>query len=192
MRWAAFLDRDGTIIDQEGFLTRAEDLRLFPGAAQAVKRLREAGGLVIVVTNQPAVARGLIDEPTLARIHERLKALFAEKGAPLDALYYCPHHPETHHPEASDPRYRRECECRKPGTGMLRRAADEFGIDIARSFMVGDSTRDVMTARNAGCMGVLVKTGEGGRDAKFDVRPDAVCDDILAAAEWIAARAGAK
>ena len=192
MRWAAFLDRDGTIIDQGGFLTRAEDLRLFPGAAGAVKRLREAGGLVIVVTNQPAVARGLIDEPALARIHERLKGLFAEQGAPLDEVYYCPHHPETHHPEANDPRYRRECECRKPKTGMLRRAADDFGIDIARSFMVGDSTRDIMTARNAGCAAVLVKTGAGGKDAKFDVRPDFFCDDIVAAAEWIAAKAAAK
>jgi histidinol-phosphate phosphatase family protein len=192
MRWAAFLDRDGTLIDEGGFLTKPEDLRLIAGAARAVKRLREAGALVIVATNQPVVARGLIDEPALARIHDRLKSLFAAEGAPLDEIYYCPHHPETNHPEANDPRYRKDCECRKPKTGMLQQAAEDFGIDLARSYMVGDSTRDVQTARNAGCGAVLVKTGAGGKDGRFGVLPDAVCADVLEAAEWIAAKAAAR
>src|SRR5207247_1531065 len=113
MRWAAFLDRDGTLIDEGGFLTKPEGLRLIAGAPRAVKLLREAGALVIVATNQPAVARGLVDEAGLARIHDRLKTLFAVEGAPLDEIYYCPHHPETNHPEANDPRYRKDCECRK-------------------------------------------------------------------------------
>ena len=147
---------------------------------------------MIVITNQPAVARGLIDEPGLRRIHDRLDVLFAEAGAPLDAIYYCPHHPETHHPEANDPRYRKLCECRKPNIGMLTRAARDFGVNLARSFMVGDSTRDVQTAKNAGCRGVLVKTGAGGNDGRFAARPDAVCPDVLAAAEWIVEQARAK
>ncbi len=184
-KWAAFLDRDGVLTDDLGLVSRPEDLRLLPGAAEAVRRLREAGALVVLATNQPVVARGLVDEEGLGRIHERLKALLKEGGAELDALYYCPHHPETHHPEASDPRYRRDCDCRKPKTGMLGAAARRLGIDISRSYFIGDSTRDIQTARNAGCRAVLVRTGNAGKDGRFPAKPDSICDDVLRAAEWV-------
>ncbi|MFH1724577.1 MAG: HAD family hydrolase [Elusimicrobiota bacterium] len=185
-KWAIFLDRDGTISGDAGLVSVPEQLRLLPGAGAALRRLREAGALLIVVTNQPVVARDLVDEEGLGRIHRRLEELLAGEGASLDAIYYCPHHPETHHPEAADPRYRRVCGCRKPKPGMLLAAAERFGVDLARSFMVGDSTRDVGAARAAGCRAVLVRTGSGGADGTCpDARPDATVDDLAGAADWI-------
>lgn len=187
--WAAFLDRDGTLIEEVGHLADPDDLRVLPGAAAGVKRLREAGAVVVIVTNQPVVARGLIDEAGVRRIHDKLEKILAADGASVDAIYYCPHHPEKSHPEANDPKYRRDCECRKPKPGMLIEAARRFGVDMARSFMIGDTTRDMLTARNAGCRAVLVRTGYGGKDELFNAKPDAVCADVAAAAEWIAGQA---
>lgn len=186
-RWAAFLDRDGTLIEEVGHLSAAEQLRVLPGAPEAVKRLNDAGATVVIVTNQPVVARGLIDEETLQHIHAELAARFADKGARFDAVYYCPHHPERR--SEGEQRYRIDCECRKPKPGMVLEAARRFGIDLGASFLVGDTTRDMLTARNAGCRGVLVKTGYAGRDGLFNARPDAACDDVGAAVDWILARA---
>lgn len=186
-RWAAFLDRDGTLIEEKGHLWQPEDVKIVPGAPEAVKRLNDAGGLVVVVTNQPAVARGLLDEDALKTLHKGLETAFLQRGARFDAIYYCPHHPEKH-PEG-DARYRIECDCRKPKPGMLRAAADRLGIDLSASYMVGDTTRDMLTAKNAGCRGVLVQTGYAGRDGLFNARPDAVCADVGAAADWILAKA---
>lgn len=185
--WAVFLDRDGVLNEEAGLVSSPEGLRLMSGAADAVRRLKEAGAVVVVTTNQPVVARGLVDEAGLSLIHKRLEEALAEGGASLDAVLYCPHHPEPGHPEAADPRYRRDCACRKPKTGMLLEAARRFGIDIKHSFMVGDSTRDVQTAKNAGCKAILVRTGIGGKDGKFAAEPDVVCDDIASAADWILA-----
>ncbi|MBI4347851.1 MAG: HAD-IIIA family hydrolase, partial [Elusimicrobia bacterium] len=134
-RWAAFLDRDGTLVEETGHLFRPEDLKVIDGAPAAVKKLRDAGAVVVVVTNQPVVARGMIDEPGLRRVHQRLEELFAAGGARFDAIYYCPHHPEKGHPEADDAVYRRECDCRKPKPGMVLDAASKFGVDVARSYL---------------------------------------------------------
>ncbi|MBI5201869.1 MAG: HAD family hydrolase [Elusimicrobia bacterium] len=187
-RWAVFLDRDGTLIDEVGYLSQPEQLKIIPGAPDAVKRLRDAGAAVIIVTNQAGVARGFFDEPGLKRVHDKLEELFAAEGARFDAIYYCPHHPEKNHPEANDPKYRVDCDCRKPKPGMVLQAAERFGVDVARSFLVGDTTRDVLTARNAGCSALLVETGYGGKDGHFNVRPDATCPNLAAAADWILGR----
>ena len=184
--WAVFLDRDGTINEDVGLVSRPEQLKLIHGVGEALRLLQSAGAMLVLTTNQPVVARAIVDEAGLALIHERLKGLLAAENVHLDGIFYCPHHPETHHPEAADPRYRRECNCRKPKPGLLLDAAASLGIDMASSYMIGDSTRDIGAARAAGCSPILVKTGSAGMDGVCpNIRADAVVVDILAAANWI-------
>jgi histidinol-phosphate phosphatase family protein len=191
-RWAVFLDRDGVLNEERGQISRAEDIALLPGAAAAVKRLKDAGALVVVATNQSAVARGWVDEDGLGVIHARLKSLLAAGGGVLDGIEYCPHHPDAGEAATADPRYRRDCECRKPKPGLLTAAARRWGADLSRSYFVGDSTRDIQAARAAGVAGVLVRTGHGGKDGLHEVEPDAVADDLTGAADWILAREKAR
>jgi histidinol-phosphate phosphatase family protein len=184
-RPAVFLDRDGTLNEERGFLARAADLELIAGAGAALRRLREAGYLLIVVTNQPVIARGEATEAELADIHRKLEWELGRQGAFIDALYLCPHHPDGGFPgEVAELKI--ACDCRKPGTGLVDRACRDFSIDRAASWMVGDSTRDVELARRAGLTSVLVRTGNGGRDGRYEVRPDHIAADIAAAAELIA------
>jgi D,D-heptose 1,7-bisphosphate phosphatase len=184
--WAVFLDRDGTINEHVGLVSRPEQLQLIPGAASALKRLKAAGAKLLLITNQPVVAREMIDEAGLGLIHDRLQELLAHEGASLDAIFYCPHHPETHHSEASNPYYRRECDCRKPKPGMILEAAEEFGVDMGASYFVGDSTRDIAAASAAGCIPLLVKTGTGGADGACpDAEPEAVLNNLSDAVQWI-------
>jgi D-glycero-D-manno-heptose 1,7-bisphosphate phosphatase len=150
-----FLDRDGTLIEDPGYLTDPQAMRLLPGAAQAVARLNAARLPAIVVTNQSGIARGLITETDYLATAARLEALLAEHGARLDAQYHCPHHPEFTGP----------CDCRKPGDLLYRRAAERFGLDLARSWWIGDRVRDVAAARAVGGQGVLVLTGAGRDEA---------------------------
>ena len=182
-RPAVFLDRDGTMIGEVDYLRSVEQLRLLPGVAGAVRRLNEAGFAVVVTTNQSGVARGLLTEGDLDRIHEQLRQRLVRRGARLDGLYYCPHHPE-----AKVARYRRECGCRKPSPEMLQRAAAELDLDLKQSFAVGDSERDVEAGRRAGCRTVLVRTGYGKRAeaglGEAD-RPDHIADDLASAVEWV-------
>jgi D-glycero-D-manno-heptose 1,7-bisphosphate phosphatase len=148
LRPAVFLDRDGTLTLECGYVTRPDQLRLLPGAAQAVIALRAAGFACIVVTNQSAVGRGLMTEADLADVHDELHRQMRAEGAALDGLYYCPAERDVDHPE------------RKPAPGMLIRAARDLGIDLAQSWMVGDSARDVLAGRAAGCRGcILVRSG---------------------------------
>ena len=177
-RAAAFLDRDGVLLRFVDHLSDPGRVRLLAGACAAVRLLRRAGLPVIVISNQPAVARGLLDERGLAEIHARMLAALRRGGARLDAAYYCPHHPD----------FGRRCRCRKPGTAMLEAAARRFGLDLRASWLVGDTTVDLKTARNAGCVGLLVRTGRGGRDRKFAVRPARSFRNLLAAARWIVSR----
>ena len=156
---AAFLDRDGVLIEEVGHLHRAEDVRLVPGAAAAVRRLRAAGYRVIVITNQSAVARGLLTEEALERIHEHLRAELARDGAVIDDLLYCPHHPTE-----GQGAYRIECACRKPAAGLLLEAQRRHGLDLGRSVLIGDKRSDLGAARRAGCRGVLVRTGHGAAE----------------------------
>lgn len=172
---ALFLDRDGTINIEEGYLSDPDRLELIPGSAEAIREANEAGLRVFVVTNQSGVARGLHSEADILAVHRRLEELLAAQGARLDALYYCPHHPD-----AGSPPYRKVCTCRKPKTGMVEQAAKRFGIDLASSFLVGDKCIDIETGKNAGCGTVLVLTGYG-RTSHGQCEPDHVADDLLSA-----------
>lgn len=187
-RPAVFLDRDGTLLDELGYLADPTRLRLFPGAADAVRRIGAAGFAVVVVTNQSGVARGLLDEPTLAAVHAELERRLAREGAILAGIYCCPHHPT----EGEAP-WRRDCECRKPRPGLLLAAARQLDLDLSRSWLVGDALRDLEAGRRAGVGHlVLVGTGKGGNEReaaeaaeglRFTYEPDlsAAADGILAA-----------
>ena len=148
---AVFLDRDGTLIEDSGYLREPGQVCLLPGAAKALREFREAGFKLVVVTNQSGVARGYLNEICLAAIHNRMRQLLAAEGASLDGLYYCPYHPE-----AVVDAYRKDSDWRKPACGMLLQAASDLGIDLGRSWMIGNAARDVEAGRRAGCRTVLL------------------------------------
>jgi len=183
---AVFLDRDGTICEEVGYLDHPDKLRLIPGAAEAIRKLREAGFWVFVTTNQSGVARGYFTESVVQNVHERLNRLLAEAGACVDAYFYCPHHPN-----AVFEQYRQECRCRKPNIGMIEQAVAQFPVELDRSFTVGDKLSDCEFGRNAGLIPILVRTGYG-RDEELRVgagaspcQPAVVVDDLAHAVEWI-------
>lgn len=153
---AIFLDRDGTINEEVEYLASPDDIHLLKGAAEAIKEANQLGLKVIITTNQSAVARGLLTEKQLSDIHSALKAQLQNLGAHINAIYYCPHHPEI-----GEPPYRTECDCRKPNTGMITRAAKEHDIDLKKSFIVGDKLTDIRTGNIAGMTSILVLTGYG-------------------------------
>jgi D-glycero-D-manno-heptose 1,7-bisphosphate phosphatase len=190
LKRAIFLDRDGTVAEEVGYVNHASRVRLLPGSAAAVQRLRAAGFLAVVVTNQAGVARDYFEESVVHEAHARLLDLLAREGTTLDAIYYCPHHPRE-----GTPPYRQECDCRKPKPGMLRRAAADLGIDLSRSYMVGDGVVDVGAARAAGVVPILVLTGYGRghvehRRARWSVEPEHIAEDLSAAVDWILSREG--
>lgn len=152
---AIFLDRDGTINKYVGFLRREDDLELLPDVCDAIKRINDSGYLAIVVTNQPVIARGEVTIPQLTEIHAKLETLLGEGGAYLDAIYYCPHHPDKGF-DGEIPELKINCQCRKPKPGLLLKAAEDFNIDVSSSWMVGDSDSDVMAGHAAGCQTVLL------------------------------------
>ncbi len=168
---AVFLDRDGTMARDVSYCSRPEDFELFPSTARAVKRFRELGFKVIVVTNQSGVGRGYFSEETLAEIHDKMKKSLAEEGAFVDGIYYCPHHPDDN------------CNCRKPRLGMIVRAAQDHDIDLGQSFVVGDLTFDIGLGKAAGTQTILV--GGSPSDEAIALEPDAVVPDLRAAAQWI-------
>jgi D-glycero-D-manno-heptose 1,7-bisphosphate phosphatase len=155
-RPAIFLDRDGVLIEDSHFVSTTQQVRMVPGSADAVAALNAAGWVVVVVTNQSGVARGFFPVETVAEVHAFIADRLAERGARIDAFYHCPHHPQGE-VEA----FRAECDCRKPKPGMLRRAAADLGIDLGRSWMVGDRATDLAAGAAAGCGTVLVRTGYG-------------------------------
>jgi len=184
-RPAIFLDRDGTIIEDVDYPRCLEDVRLIPGSAEALRDLQQAGFLLIVLTNQSGIARGLLDENRLAELHAHLQELLSKVGSHIDAFYHCPHHPSE-----GAPPYRADCDCRKPKPGLLRRALAEWSIDLARSYVLGDSPRDLEIARGLPCRRILVRTGKG---AAFELAgelggADRVCDDLAAAVSVIRER----
>ena len=152
MRRAVFLDRDGCVIEDVGFLTEPDQIRILPGAVEGLRRVHEAGFELVIVSNQSGVARGYLDELRLAEINERLTAILLGEGIPIVGVYCCPHHPE-----GAVARYAVDCDCRKPKPGMLLRAAREHELDLSASAMVGDSVRDVEAGKAAGCrLGILI------------------------------------
>jgi D-glycero-D-manno-heptose 1,7-bisphosphate phosphatase len=183
-RPAVFIDRDGTLTDEVGYVNHPTRLRLLPRSAEAVRRLNAAGVRAVVVTNQAGLARGYFSRDVLEAVNERLVDLLAREGARLDGLYVCPHHPTE-----GEPPFRADCDCRKPRPGLLLRAADDLGLDLAGSVVVGDRPSDLAVARPVGARGVLVLTGYGlgeweYRRAHFPVTPDHVAGDLLDAVEW--------
>jgi len=184
-RPTVFLDRDGTLNWVNGHVARPDQLELLPGAAEALRLLRAAGYRLIVLTNQPVLARGEASDEDLEAIHRKLEWELGKGGAYLDAIYHCPHHPDAGFP-GERAELKGECACRKPAPGLLDQAAADFAIALERSWMIGDTTRDLELARRAGIRSILVETGEGGKDGRFpDANPDHVARDLLAAAEWL-------
>lgn len=180
---AVFLDRDGTLIEEVGYLDRPERVDLYAYSIEAIRALNRAGLKVVMVTNQSGVARGFFSEAVVHAVHGHIADRLAAGGAWLDAYYYCPHHSDGRLAE-----YTKTCGCRKPGRGMVDRAVEEFGIDPARSFTVGDRWLDVALARAVGAKGVLVRTGYGSTE---ELKPqpgltaDAVVNNLAEAASWI-------
>ena len=164
---AIFLDRDGTINRYVGFLRDINDFELLPGVAEAIRTINRSGYLAIVVTNQPVVARGEVTEAGLREIHNKMETILGREGAYIDALYYCPHHPHRGY-DGEIPELKVNCGCRKPRPGMLLRAAEDYNIDLPRSWMVGDGENDVLAGQAAGCRAIRI--GEKG----INSLPDAV------------------
>ena len=181
---AIFLDRDGTMNVSKGFISKADDLELIPGTIDAIKAINKSGALAIVITNQPVIARGECSFEELHNIHNKLKTLLGEKGAFVDDIFYCPHHPDKGF-EGEVPELKFDCECRKPKTGMIDEAVKKYNINLSKSYMVGDSTMDLETARNAGIKSVLVNTGFAGNDGKYDRSCDIEADNLFDAVEKI-------
>lgn len=179
-----FLDRDGTINQYRGLVWKDEDFELEENISDAIKRINQSGKLAIVITNQPSVARGLCQIEDIETVHKKMSTLLGKEGAYLDDVYFCPHHPDKGYPE-ENPVYKIPCECRKPKTGLIQKAIEQYHIDLSSSWMVGDTTVDIQTGKNAGLHTALVLTGEAGNDKKYDVTPDLVCKDLWEAVEMI-------
>jgi D-glycero-D-manno-heptose 1,7-bisphosphate phosphatase len=183
---AVFLDRDGTVIEEVGYLNRLDRVTFFPWSVDAIRVLNDAGLLVVVVTNQAGVARGYFDEALVRETHALIDRRLAAGRARVDAYYYCPHHPD-----GVVESLRQACECRKPRPGMIRQAARDLDIDIPGSFVVGDRWLDVEMGRAAGTTAVLVRTGYGQNEERRpgdQVAADYVADNLMDAASWILRR----
>jgi len=177
-RRAVFLDRDGTINVERDYLYRPEEFTFISGAPEAIRALKVAGFLVVVVTNQSGVARGYFGPAEVEQLHAHIQSELATFDTAIDAFYYCPHHPQAGHGS-----YRVDCDCRKGRPGMLLQAAHDYDIDLTRSYMVGDKDADIEAGRSAGCTSVLVLTGYGAETALGSgTSPDIVCADLNAAA----------
>lgn len=186
LRPAVFFDRDGTLTRESDWVRRPSDLELLPGAAEAVRIVGDAGFATVLVTNQSAIARGLITESDLEHIHAHLAAELAKERAHLDAIYHCPHHPTEGVSELTC-----VCECRKPRPSLLARAARELGLDLSRSWIIGDAERDLLAGQALGVRGILVSTGKGtserARMSSLGRTPDHVASDVVAAVRTIRA-----
>lgn len=176
MHKAVFLDRDGTIIKEKHYISDPDAVELLPGAALAIKLLREGGFKIIVITNQSGVGRGLFSLDTLQEVNQRFFDLLQEAGVEIDKLYYCPHKPEDN------------CNCRKPKLGMLEQAKKDFAINVNESYMIGDSVEDIEFGRRGGLFTILVLTGFGNETKGKVQPPDYIANDLLAAAKWICRR----
>jgi D,D-heptose 1,7-bisphosphate phosphatase len=185
---AVFLDRDGVINEEVGYLDNLDKLKIIPGAYEAIKLINKSGMKAVVITNQAGVAKGLFTEDFVRETNYHLQKILREQEAYINNFYYCPHHPT----EGEEP-YRRICDCRKPAPGMLVQAARDLNIDLTKSYLVGDRFNDMEAATKAGVKGILVKTGyasellqdDGPDKAKPENKPDFIAADILDAVRWI-------
>lgn len=190
LRPVIFLDRDGTINEEVHYLHRPEDLKVLPGVPQAVRRFREAGYLMVVITNQAGIGRGYYTEKDLKILNEYLNQVLAEEQAHIDGFYFCPHHPEH-----GIGKYKKACRCRKPDIGMFEQAQKDFPVDKSRSYMIGDKLIDTQAGHNFGIRSVLVGTGYGAEIFKKQCESRLVTEDydyyaenLMAAADWIIGR----
>ncbi|MBD0371615.1 MAG: HAD family hydrolase [Pyrinomonadaceae bacterium] len=184
-RPAVFMDRDGTISEEVGYVNHPSRYKVFPFSAEAVRLLNERGWLAILVTNQAGVARGYFTEDLIKEVHGVLLGELERDGARLDAIYYC-----AHHPSVGEPPFRLDCDCRKPRPGLIRRAAAEFDIDLAKSWMIGDRYSDIVLAHNAGVRSAFVLTGYGRGEfeyqrAAWKHEPELIADNLLEAVKKI-------
>lgn len=191
-RAAVFIDRDGTVNEQMGYINHISRFRLLPGVAEAIKRLNDKDIPVVLVTNQSGLARGYFPEELLDEVHAKMNRQLADAGAHFDAIYICPHHPE-----AKEIKYRQDCNCRKPGIGLLELAAEEMDLSLENSFLVGDRWSDVKCAVRAGCTPVLVLTGYGRGEREFigpsqEDQPQFVAETLIDAVRWIEGKMGEK
>ncbi len=184
---AVFLDRDGTLNREVDGVTAPERLELLPGVADAIRQLNHHGWRVIVVSNQPIVAKGFCAEADVQAVHNKLETLLGREHAFLDRIYYCPHHPDKGF-AGERPELKLDCACRKPRTGMIQRAAEDLNLDLSRSWLIGDTTTDLQTAKNAGLKSILVRTGYAGTDCKYCVQPDHVFDSLREAVHFLIER----
>ena len=183
MRRAVFLDRDGTLIEESGYLDRLERLVFFPFSVDAVRVLNHAGFAVVIVTNQAGIARGIVKESFVGEAHRHIAARLEAGGARIDGFYYCPHYPT-----GVVEKYRTACECRKPQPGLLVKAANDLDLELARSFVVGDRWHDLEAGQRVGARGVLVRTGYGKTEEaspKAHVTPSAIVGNVMEAVSWI-------
>ncbi len=182
---AVFIDRDGTISEEVGYINHPSRFRVFPYSAPAIKLLNDAGWLAVVITNQAGVARGYFSESMIQLVHENLQLELASLDARLDAIYYC-----AHHPSVGEPPYRVDCDCRKPKPGLVHRAAEEMNIDLSASWMIGDRYGDIEMARNAGVRSALVLSGYGRGEWEhqrkdWKQQPDLIAENLLEAVAMI-------
>ena len=184
---AVFIDRDGTINEEVNRVSEPGALRLLPGAAEGIRKLNRTGLVVVVVTNQPVIARGDCTEAGLREIHDKMESGLGDAGAFVDAIYYCPHHPDKGF-AGERPELKIRCDCRKPAIGLVTQACRDLNLDPARSWFVGDSETDLLTARNAGLPFVLVDTGHAGRGAMQAGVPEFVAASVSEAADFILGR----
>ena len=179
-----FLDRDGTINIHKGLIVNPDDIELEKNVAEAVQKINSSEYITVVITNQPQVARGLCSIEDVENINKRLKTILGEKGAYVEDIYYCPHHPDKGYPEENK-KYKIKCKCRKPSIELIEKAVLKYNIDLENSWFIGDTTIDIQTGVNAGMKTILLNTGEAGKDGKYDVVSDYICNDILEAVNII-------
>lgn len=189
---AVFLDRDGTINEEMGYINHLDRFVLLPYVGQAIRLLNQHGFKVVVITNQSGVARGYFPESLVHQIHQKMKDLLSKDGAYLDGIYFCPHHPD-----AGDPPYRQKCRCRKPATGLVEEAVKDLDIDCSKSYAIGDKGLDIEFAHQFGAKGILVLTGYGRGEwenlkDRWLVKPDYVASNLYEAVQWILKQEGEK
>jgi D-glycero-D-manno-heptose 1,7-bisphosphate phosphatase len=182
---AVFMDRDGTINEEMGYVNHLDRFFLLPRVGEAIRLLNRHGLKTVVVTNQSGVARGYFPESLLHAVHQRMEDFLGQEGAHLDRIYYCPHHPDV-----GSPPYRQKCRCRKPDTGMVEEASKALELDCFKSYMIGDRGNDIEFAHRIGARGILVLTGYGKGEWDFcrdqwEVKPDHVARDLYEAVQWI-------
>ena len=181
---AVFLDRDGVINEENGYIKKPSELKILNGVSEGIKKINDFGSLAIVITNQPVIARGDCTQEELKSIHNKLETLLGRNSAYVDAIYYCPHHPESGH-KGEIKELKLECSCRKPKPGLLKKAAEDMNISLKDSWLIGDTTRDILAAEKMGVKNILLRTGHAGEDYKYNVNPDYVFVNFGKAVDWI-------